>query len=41
MDGLTVGLDRIHQKGSFLSSFEVDFPGGTYELPDPECLNGR
>lgn len=41
LDGLTVGLQTVYiQKGSFLSSFEVDFPGGTYELPDPECLNG-
>lgn len=41
LDGLTVGLQTVYiEKGSFLSSFEVLFPGGTYELQDAECLNG-
>ncbi|MBM73757.1 MAG: hypothetical protein CMK59_00035 [Proteobacteria bacterium] len=41
LDGVSVGTHTVFiEKGSFQSAFEIDFPGGTYELVDPECLDG-
>lgn len=40
LEGLPAGTWTIHvEKGSFSTSFEVTVNGGTFEMPDPECLD--